>query len=188
MLSGRERMNKKEFSLDKYWEDKLNFKYEEEILRYKMLCNDKISRKDAKKYNISLQYRTFSEWEKYIKEKISKISNEELREYQKYINLKRTNESSISGILNGFLVPFLIATVCPFIVQGFTSCIENKMDNVIIDMARWIVMIFSFFYIMRIYIKEIVKEEKEQKRSQLFYDDMYEILQKEIDERSNNDL
>ena len=49
-------MNKKEFSLDKYWEDKLNFKYEEEILRYKMLCNDKISRKDAKKYNISLQY------------------------------------------------------------------------------------------------------------------------------------
>jgi len=39
-----------------------------------------------------------------------------------------------------------------------------------------------------IYIKEIVKEEKEQKRSQLFYDDMYEILQKEIDERSNNDL
>lgn len=111
-------MNKKEFSLDKYWEDKLNFKYEEEILRYKMLCNDKISRKDAKKYNISLQYRTFNEWEKYIKEKISKISNEELREYQKYINLKRTNESSISGILNGFLVPFLIATVCPFIVQG----------------------------------------------------------------------
>ena len=72
--------------------------------------------------------------------------------------------------------------------QGFTSCIENKMDNVIIDMARWIVMIFSFFYIMHIYIKEIVKEEKEQKRSQLFYDDMYEILQKEIDERSNNDL
>ena len=69
-------MNKKEFSLDKYWEDKLNFKYEEEILRYKMLCNDKISRKDAKKYNISLQYRTFSEWEKYIKEKISKISAE----------------------------------------------------------------------------------------------------------------
>lgn len=62
------------------------------------------------------------------------------------------------------------------------------MDNVIIDMARWIVMIFSFFYIMHIYIKEIVKEEKEQKRSQLFYDDMYEILQKEIDERSNNDL
>lgn len=49
-------------------------------------------------------------------------------------------------------------------------------------------MIFSFFYIMHIYIKEIVKEEKEQKRSQLFYDDMYEILQKEIDERSNNDL
>ena len=86
------------------------------------------------------------------------------------------------------MVPFLIATVCPFIVQGFTSCIENKMDNVIIDMARWIVMIFSFFYIMHIYIKEIVKEEKEQKRSQLFYDDMYEILQKEIDERSNNDL
>ena len=62
------------------------------------------------------------------------------------------------------------------------------MDNVIIDMTRWIVMIFSFFYIMHIYIKEIVKEEKEQKRSQLFYDDMYEILQKEINERSNNDL
>lgn len=29
----------KKNSLDIYWENKLDFKYEEEILRYKMLCN-----------------------------------------------------------------------------------------------------------------------------------------------------
>lgn len=41
----------KKNSLDIYWENKLDFKYEEEILRYKMLCNDKISKKLVKKYN-----------------------------------------------------------------------------------------------------------------------------------------
>lgn len=102
-------MNKKKYSLDKYWEDKLNLRYEEEILRYKMLCNDKIPKRVAKKYNINPRYSTFGEWEKYIKEKISKISNEELREYQRYINLKRTNVTSISELLNVFFIPFLIA-------------------------------------------------------------------------------
>lgn len=59
----------KKNSLDIYWENKLDFKYEEEILRYKMLCNDKISKKLVKKYNINPKYNTFSDWEKYIKEK-----------------------------------------------------------------------------------------------------------------------
>ena len=66
------RMNKKKYSLDKYWEDKLNLRYEEEILRYKMLCNDKIPKRVAKKYNINPRYSTFGEWEKYIKEKVHK--------------------------------------------------------------------------------------------------------------------
>lgn len=44
----------KKNSLDIYWENKLDFKYEEEILRYKMLCNDKISKKLVKKYNRNL--------------------------------------------------------------------------------------------------------------------------------------
>lgn len=58
----------KKNSLDIYWENKLDFKYEEEILRYKMLCNDKISKKLVKKYNINPKYNTFSDWEKYIKD------------------------------------------------------------------------------------------------------------------------
>ncbi len=52
----------KKNSLDIYWENKLDFKYEEEILRYKMLCNDKISKKLVKKYNINPKYNTFSDW------------------------------------------------------------------------------------------------------------------------------
>ena len=105
----------KKNSLDIYWENKLDFKYEEEILRYKMLCNDKISKKLVKKYNINPKYNTFSDWEKYIKEKILRISNEELKEYQKYINLKRINEDSISGTLNNFLIPF-------FDCSGWSTC------------------------------------------------------------------
>ena len=52
----------KKNSLDIYWENKLDFKYEEEILRYKMLCNDKISKKLVKKYNINPKYNTFSDY------------------------------------------------------------------------------------------------------------------------------
>lgn len=47
------RMNKKKYSLDKYWEDKLNLRYEEEILRYKMLCNVKFP-KELQRNTISI--------------------------------------------------------------------------------------------------------------------------------------
>ena len=135
-------MNKKKYSLDKYWEDKLNLRYEEEILRYKMLCNDKIPKRVAKKYNINPRYSTFGEWEKYIKEKISKISNEELREYQRYINLKRTNVTSISELLNVFFIPFLIALISPLIVEGLKACTEVEFDNMI---ASIIYFLFIYF-------------------------------------------
>ena len=141
-------MNKRRFSLDKYWEDKLDFRYKEEILRYKMLCNDKIPKRTVKKYNLYPRYSTFGEWEKYTRDKISKLSNEELREYQKYINLKRTNENSISGIVNNFFVPFLIAVVGPLTVEGIKSYPQIEIDNVIIDIIYWLVMYYGFIYFL----------------------------------------
>lgn len=128
----------KKNSLDIYWENKLDFKYEEEILRYKMLCNDKISKKLVKKYNINPKYNTFSDWEKYIKEKILRISNEELKEYQKYINLKRINEDSISGTLNNFLIPFLIAVVGQLVVEDLPKVyLQMINDFTYNDLYEW---------------------------------------------------
>ena len=170
------RMNKKKYSLDKYWEDKLNLRYEEEILRYKMLCNDKIPKRVAKKYNINPRYSTFGEWEKYIKEKISKISNEELREYQRYINLKRTNV---------FFIPFLIALISPLIVEGLKACTEVEFDNMIASIIYFLFIYFLLICGGLLIIKNLSKEEREHKRNQLFYNDIYEIVQKEIEKRSN---
>ena len=171
----------KKNSLDIYWENKLDFKYEEEILRYKMLCNDKISKKLVKKYNINPKYNTFSDWEKYIKEKILRISNEELKEYQKYINLKRINEDSISGTLNNFLIPFLIAVVGQLVVEGIKSYLQIENDNII----AWLVTYFMFAYFVYFMTRNIIKEDREQKRDQLFYNDIYEIVQKEMVKRNN---
>ena len=184
IATGRKRMNKKKYSLDKYWEDKLNLKYEEEILRYKMLCNDKISKRSTKKYNINSRYSTFGDWENYIKEKISKISNEELREYQKYINLKRTNIISISELLNVFFIPFLIALICPLIVEGLKTCTEVKFDNAIASIIYFLFIYFSFICGVLLLIKKLSKEDREQKRNQLFYNDIYEIVGKELEKRS----
>ena len=179
------RMNKKKYSLDKYWEDKLNLRYEEEILRYKMLCNDKIPKRVAKKYNINPRYSTFGEWEKYIKEKISKISNEELIEYQRYINLKRTNVTSISELLNVFFIPFLIALISPLIVEGLKACTEVEFDNIIAGIIYFLFIYFLLICGGLLIIKNLSKEDREQKRNQLFYNDIYEIVQKEIEKRSN---
>lgn len=178
-------MNKKKYSLDKYWENKLNLRYEEEILRYKMLCNDKIPKRVAKKYNINPRYSTFGEWEKYIKEKISKISNEELREYQRYINLKRTNVTSISELLNVFFIPFLIALISPLIVEGLKTCTEVKFDNIIASIIYFLFIYFLLICGGLLIVKNLSKEDREQKRNQLFYNDIYEIVQKEIEKRSN---
>ena len=138
----------KKNSLDIYWENKLDFKYEEEILRYKMLCNDKISKKLVKKYNINPKYNTFSDWEKYIKEKILRISNEELKEYQK-------------------------------------SYLQIENDNIIADIIYWLVTYFMFAYFVYFMTRNIIKEDREQKRDQLFYNDIYEIVQKEMVKRNN---
>lgn len=177
-------MNKKENWLDRYWEDKLGLKYKEEILLYRMLCDDKIPQKDIRKYNINSRYRTFGAWEKHIKGKILKISNDELREYQKYINLKRTKVSSISGMFNIFFIPFLIALISPFIEEGFKECIKIGSDNLIISIICLIVVYLFFLYVIYFLIKHLSKEEREQKRDQLFYNDIYEIVQTEIEERS----
>ena len=156
----------KKNSLDIYWENKLDFKYEEEILRYKMLCNDKISKKLVKKYNINPKYNTFSDWEKYI-------------------NLKRINEDSISGTLNNFLIPFLIAVVGQLVVEGIKSYLQIENDNIIADIIYWLVTYFMFAYFVYFMTRNIIKEDREQKRDQLFYNDIYEIVQKEMVKRNN---
>ena len=176
-------MNKRRFSLDKYWEDKLDFRYNEEILRYKMLCNDKIPKRTVKKYNLYPRYSTFGEWEKYTRDKISKLSNEELREYQKYINLKRTNENSISGIVNNFFVPFLIAVVGPLIVEGLKACIDLKFDNALQGLISWAMAYFLFLGSVYFFIWTLSTGEKKQLTNHLFYNDIYEIVQKEIEKR-----
>ena len=116
---------------------------------------------------------------------ILKISNEELREYQRYINLKRTNVTSISELLNVFFIPFLIALISPLIVEGLKACTEVEFDNMIASIIYFLFIYFLLICGGLLIIKNLSKEEREQKRNQLFYNDIYEIVQKEIEKRSN---
>ena len=180
-------MNRKVFSLDKYWEVKLDFRKEEELQRYKILCNDDHSRKD-KKCNVKPIYRTYTDWERYIQEKLSKLTIEELKEFQKYVNLKRTCEQSASKIQNNFLLPFLIAVISPLIVQGVTDCYEKSYDSIMIYCVSAVILVFFFYVECRIMVKKIVLEEKESRRATLFYNDIYEIVQKKIIGNQSNNM
>ena len=186
-LSMEKKMNRKDFSLDKYWEVKLDFRKEEELQRYKILCNDDYSRKD-KKCNVKPIYRTYTDWERYIQEKLSKLTIEELKEFQKYVNLKRTCEQSVSKIQNNFLLPFLIAVISPLIVQGVTDCYEKSYDSIMIYCVSAVILVFFFYVECRIMVKKIVLEEKESRRATLFYNDIYEIVQKKIIGNRSNDM
>ena len=108
-----------------------------------------------------------------------------MKEYQKYINLKRINEDSISGTLNNFLIPFLIAVVGQLVVEGIKSYLQIENDNIIADIIYWLVTYFMFAYFVYFMTRNIIKEDREQKRDQLFYNDIYEIVQKEMVKRHN---
>lgn len=147
-------MNRKDFSLDKYWEVKLDFRKEEELQRYKILCNDDHSRKD-KKCNVKPIYRTYTDWERYIQEKLSKLTIEELKEFQKYVNLKRTCEQSASKIQNNFLLPFLIAVISPLIVQGVTDCYEKSYDSIMIYCVSAVILFFFFVLSVGLWLRKL---------------------------------
>ena len=68
---------------------------------------------------------------------------------------------------------------------------EKKLDELIAQRQDDINQFFTiagFFLLIcggLLIIKNLSKEDREQKRNQLFYNDIYEIVQKEIEKRSN---
>lgn len=173
-------MNKKQYSLDRYWEEKLNLKNEEEIVRYKILCNGRLSKKERKK-NIDPVYTTYSDWGEYMQQKLGKLSERELEEFRKYINLKRTYEQSVLGIQNIFLIPFVIAIISPLITQGFLELFKDNFNNIIASVFFAILVVMLFCICLWGMLWKIIVEEKESRRMVLFYNDIYEIIQRKIE-------
>ena len=102
--------------------------------------------------------------------------------------MKRTCEQSASKIQNNFLLPFLIAVISPLIVQGVTDCYEKSYDSIMIYCVSAVILVFFFYVECRIMVKKIVLEEKESRRATLFYNDIYEIVQKKIIGNQSNNM
>ncbi len=115
-----------------YWEMKLGIKHSTEKARYKKLCGYKLS-KDDKSLLDGAYYITFSDWEKYMDEKLSTLNSKELFDYSKCINGRLENENVFNGIFSGFMLPLIISAITPIVGKILTQYLTEKYDNSVLD-------------------------------------------------------
>lgn len=73
-----------------------SFDLKQELQIYKYVCQEKMSRKERKKFeknNKEHMYTTYAQWREYVEKKFEHYSKDELEEFSRYLNHQiRTNE------------------------------------------------------------------------------------------------
>ncbi len=75
-------------TLDKIGERRYEFDYQLEKNIYSYLCRYQRKKKNVYKLDTKLKFNTYQEWKKYICEKYSSYSQEELVEFSRFLNQK----------------------------------------------------------------------------------------------------
>jgi len=158
-----------------YWEMKLGIKHKTEEARYKKLCGYKLS-KDDKKLLDGIYYITFSDWKKYIDDKLAVLDEEELFEYSKYINGRLQNENVLSGLFSNFMIPLALSALTPIFTEIFTQYLNASYGNPILDCLSFLIKYGVCTITLLLLIKIVSENAQENKACNLFYKDVYEII------------
>ena len=158
-----------------YWEKKLGIKHNTEKARYKKLCGYRLCKND-KKFLDGAYFITFSDWKKYIEDKLSFLDEKELFEYSKYINGRLQNENIFSGLFSNFMLPLMISVLTPIFTEIFTQYIDSSYDNAVLDFFSFLIRYGAGIIALFLLMKAVVENAQENKAGNLFYKDMYEII------------
>lgn len=158
-----------------YWEMKLGIKHKTEKARYKKLCGYKLS-KNEKILLDGAYYITFSDWKKYIEDKLSFLNEKELYEYSKYINGNLENENIFTGLLSNFILPLTISVLTPIFAEIFAQYLNELNDDFISFFLSFMIKYVTFILALVMLTKIIIENSQKNKSDKLFYKDMYEII------------
>ena len=132
--------------------------------------------------NASLKFGTYTEWNKYIKSKYQDFSNEKLKDFSHFLNLKIRNvapESEYLTILSSAVIALLMQNEINIALEAISSG-DNSFESIVIKMIGLVVM----GIILGIAVLKILQPLLKTTEDRNFYTDYKEIIDDMIKDSS----
>lgn len=176
----KEKRSKKE-SAENYYQ--FNERIEKDIYAY--VCLKHRRKRSIKKMDTSLKFGTYTEWNKYVKNKYQDFSNEKLNDFSHFLNLKIRNvvpESEYLRLLSSVFIALLMEKGIDIALEAMSSE-ANSFEAMAIKMMGLVVM----GIILGIAVLEILQPLFKTSEARNFYTDYKEIIDNMIDYKRNAD-
>lgn len=161
--------------LQKFWEHKLNIKYDIEFEQYKKLCGLPYKKKlTLKKYLDTQDRMIYDIWHKNVVDDINKLTYYEMLEYSRYLNQKIRENQDRFALSQTILAPCMIFFL-GFMLNMLSDFIGELFGKVISFVGLTVCSAGLLLYVLKelLYAKEEVAQMH-------FYQDMKEIVDKYI--------
>ena len=124
--------------------------------------------------DVSLKFGTYTEWNKYVKNKYQDFPNEKLKDFSHFLNLKIRNaapESDYLKILSSAVIAILVERIINITLETISSG-DNSFESMIIKMIGLVIM----GIILGIAVLGIIQPLSKTAEDRNFYTDYKEII------------
>lgn len=157
--------------------ERFDFNRDEELLRYKYVCGEKLSRRDWKKCQLYNMPYSFDRWEGLIKDKYRKYSSEQLNEFEKYLKIRVFSKTIDSNGNNMYFSAILSA----FFSVIFSVIFQQMGNNNIVGCIIFsILMVFVIIWLIYNIFNKIKADELEKQ----MYNDYKDVIRNIREENS----
>lgn len=162
--------------------DEYNFDYEEEKAIYDFLCYRPLGKKQ--KVNDKHKFVLYSQWEQYICQKYQKVSSEKLKDFSRYLNLRK-RQIKPNYESQKILVTIILTVVINTSIDTLFMIYKEKITCIILDIIACIITIIVAFIIalMATQLLDILEIDDVEEN---FYNDYKEIIDKIIENRKED--
>lgn len=186
-----------------------NFNSDMEFCIYKDLCTPKDPKKSDMKKMEGIRFKTYDEWNTYIRKKYADAPLKGLREFKRFLNGRRRALGVINNWWYIFLVPFIILVLGTYIMDSLKEIsLFQKLDfgtgwqtfpqfnglekmlflllvliGVILAASPALVIIFGMF----VFIWKMLSTSMENEQEAAFYDDYMEIIDEMIEDKEKTE-
>lgn len=101
-----------------------DFVKDDELLKYKYICGEALSKKEWEKCLVENMPISFAQWEEFTKEKYGEYSKEQLEEFQKHLK-EVTCNNNFQKVGRSLIYPALLSSVFSAVFSGIFSVIMN---------------------------------------------------------------
>lgn len=156
----------------KLGKERFGFNKNEELLKYKYICGEKLSRREWKKCLSQNAPYSFKQWKELIENKYGKYSKEQLNEFIKYLEISTFSKSvSING--NNIFFSAMLSAFYSFIF----TVVFQEIDEMELFRYCLVMMFVIIMALIPIYIVcNVIKSNELEKQMYNDYKNVIESL------------